>query len=151
MCEKYVRRPTASRFLAAFGAALLLGACAAANAPENIDAAYGLSVAAQVDMARPLDQAARCLVERQNAGSYPWGVGPGYTSTETYDDTVYLTQWFFIKRGMTWTTRLALHSSGEGATQVEVLLPVEHSTSEHYLRAALEVIARCQPASASAK
>ena len=108
-------------------------------------------MAAQVNLARPRDQAARCLVERQNAASYPWGVSPGYTSTETYDDTVYLTQWFFLKRGMTWTTRLALHPIGEGATQVEVLLPVEYSASEHYLRAALEVIARCQPASASAK
>lgn len=129
----------------------MLGACATANSPENIAASYGLSVAAEVNVARPRDEVARCLNERENSASYPMGIAPGFTATERYGDSVYVSQWFYLKRGMQWTTRFALHPIGDAATQVQVLLPVELSLSDHYLRAALEVIARCQPTSVSAK
>jgi len=102
-------------------------------------------------MARPRDDAARCLRERENSASYPWGVAPGFTSTEVKGENVYLTQWFSLKRGMQWSTYFVLRPTGDGSTLVQVVLPMEWSLSESYLRAALEVIEHCQPASASTR
>ncbi|HTT09950.1 MAG TPA: hypothetical protein VMG60_03585 [Burkholderiaceae bacterium] len=150
MDEKHAPTRPSRRLLCAFGAASLLAACAAANDPENIVASYGLSVAAQVDVAGPRDAMARCLVERQNVASYPMGIAPGYTATEIHGDTAYVTQWFSLKHGISWATRFALHPVGTGVTQVQVLLPVEQTSSAYYLRAALEVIRRCRLAAAGA-
>jgi hypothetical protein len=126
---------------------VVLGACATpAYAPEEMPAAYGLSVGAEVPMARSRDDAARCLRVRENSASYPWGVAPGFTSTEVKGDNAYVTQWFSLKRGMQWSTHFVLRPVGDGSTLIQVVLPMELSLSESYLRAALEVIGHCQPA-----
>src|SRR5262245_51353564 len=61
----------------------LLGACAAmAGAPAD-DASYGISVAAQVRVPGTQEEVAACLRRNENSASYPQGVSPGYTATET--------------------------------------------------------------------
>jgi|SRR5882672_3756452 len=126
-------------------AATLLGACAAGPSGPEIDAAYGVSVAAEVHLLRTQREAATCLRERENSASYPQGVSPGFTSTEIDGSALRVTQWFYLKRGATWTTRFLLRPLPDETTDVQVLLPVEMSASEHYRRAALELIANCQP------
>jgi hypothetical protein len=123
-----------------------LGACTTAGygTPSSDAANYGLSVAAEMHLARPQQAVALCLRESENLASYPQGVSPGFTTTQVDGDALYLTQWFYLKRGATWTTRFVLRPAGDGATDVQVLLPVERTASQAYRRAALELIARCQ-------
>ena len=124
---------------------VLLGACAGHYGPASDDAAsYGLSVAAQAHLPRSQQDVAACLHRRENTPSYPQGVSPGYTSTEVDNGVVRLTQWFYLKRGATWTTYFVLRSDGERATDVQVLLPVELTASQGYRRAAMELISRCK-------
>lgn len=130
--------------LGALFVALLTAACAEVPAPASSYGNYGLSVAAAVEVARPRDDVLRCLRERANSASYPYGNAPGFSALERDGETLYLTQWFYLKKGE-WSTRYALLATGPATTQVEVLLPVELSLSYYYHRAALEVIANCQP------
>ena len=126
-------------------AACLLGACSLGPKGQEIDAAYGLSVAAEVHLPRSQREVATCLRERENSASYPQGANPGFTSTEIDGTNLRVTQWFYLDRGATWTTRFLLRPSANETTDVQVLLPVESSASHLYRRAALDVIANCQP------
>ena len=126
-------------------AAMFLGACALGPKGQEIDAAYGLSVAAEVHLPRTQREVASCLRERENSVSYPQGASPGFTSTETDGTALRVTQWFYLERGATWTTRFMLRPSADDTTDVQVLLPVEVTASQSYGRAALELIANCQP------
>ena len=148
MNEKRLRPTPVRAVLGALFVSLLIGACAEVPAPASNYGNYGLSIAADVQVARTRDEVVLCLRERANSASYPTGNSPGFSALERDGDTLYLTQWFYLKKG-TWTTRYALHPIGAAATEVQVLLPVELSLSDHYLRAALEVIANCQPTSAT--
>jgi len=126
-------------------AAMFLGACALGPHGEEIDAAYGLSVAAEVHLPRTQREVATCLRERENSASYPQGASPGFTSTEIDGTALRVTQWFYLERGAVWTTRFVLRPSADDTTDVQVLLPVELTASHSYRRAALELIANCQP------
>jgi hypothetical protein len=110
----------------------------------NEDASYGLSVAAELRVAGSQQAVARCLRYKENSASYPQGVAPGFTATETEGTTVRITQWFFLKRGATWATRFDLRPLADGATIVQVILPIELYASQAYQRAAVELIAHCQ-------
>ena len=144
--EHPVRSAVACLAAGVFVTVSVLGACTVApNGGALNDAAnYGLSVAAELRLARPQQEVSLCLRERANSASYPQGVSPGFTTTEVAGGAMQLTQWFYLKRGMTWTTRFVLRRVGDAATDVQVLLPIELTASQGYLRAALELIARCQ-------
>ena len=130
----------------AFVVASLLSACAATpNGASPVDAAsYGLSVAAELRLTRTQQEVAACLRERENSASYPLGLAPGYTTTEADGGVLRVTQWFFLKRGMTRSTRFVLRPAGDAATDVEVWLPMELTVAQGYRRAAIELIARCR-------
>ncbi|HUL65036.1 MAG TPA: hypothetical protein VLW55_10510 [Burkholderiaceae bacterium] len=147
MNEKRVLPTPVRAVLGALFVGLLTAACAEVPAPASTYGNFGLSVAAAAQVARPRDEVVRCLRERANSASYPYGNSPGFDALERDGDTLYLTQWFYLKKGQ-WSTRYGLHPIGSDATEVEVLLPVELSLSYYYARAALEVIANCQPVSA---
>jgi len=137
----------------AFVVASILSACTAApNSAAPVDAAsYGLSVAAELRLARTQQEVVVCLRERENSASYPQGVAPGYTAVESSDGAVRVTQWFFLKRGMTRSTRFVLRPVGDAATDVQVWLPMELTVAQVYLRAANELIAHCRENSVGAK
>jgi hypothetical protein len=129
-----------------FATACALGACATSpgGSLANVTASYGLSVAAELRVAGTQQEVAFCLRRKESSASYPQGVSPGFTATESEGDVVRITQWFFLKRGASWATRFDLRPVADGATTVQVLLPTELYASETYLRAALELITRCQ-------
>jgi hypothetical protein len=132
------------------GAALVtvfvLGGCATSRngALANDVASYGLSVAAELRVAGTQQDVAQCLRHKENSASYPQGVAPGFTATESEGTTVRITQWFFLKRGATWATRFDLRPLADGATIVQILLPVELYASQAYELAAVELITHCQ-------
>jgi len=126
--------------------ASLLGACVVAPGGGSRDDAanYSLDVAAELHVAGTQQQVAACLRQRENTASYPQGISPGFTATESDADAVRITQWFYLKRGGEWTTRFVLRPAGDGATNVQVLLPTALSMAQGYRRASVELIARCQ-------
>jgi hypothetical protein len=126
--------------------ALILGACALPpNATSTDEAAnYGLSVAAELRVPGTQQEVAACLRRRENSASYPQGVSPGFSSTRIESGTVRLTQWFYLKHGMTWTTQFVLRAGGDGVTDVQIVLPTELTASQGYRRAALELVGHCQ-------
>src|SRR6267378_3222543 len=133
--------------------AVLFSACAAPSKDAGWDDAanYGLSVAAEFRVAGVQQDVAACLRRNENRASYPQGVSPGFTATKSDGDAVRLTQWFYLKRGGTWITWFVLRPAGEAATDVQVLLPTELSAAKAYLRAATELVVRCQANLAAAK
>jgi hypothetical protein len=138
---------TASRLTGApFLAACLLGACAfgPSGNSSSAPADYDLTVAAELRVAGAPTTVAACLRRNEDTPSYPQGVNPGFTSTETDGAVLRVTQWFFLGRDAVWTTRFVLRPAGDAATVVQVLMVVELTAAQGYQRAARELLARCQ-------
>jgi hypothetical protein len=142
----FVPAATASRLTA--GAFVVTGLLACAFGPtgntSTAPADYALSVAAEARLAATPTKVATCLRRDGNTVSYPQGVSPSFTSTEADGEGLHVTQWFFLRRGAAWTTRYVLRPTGDAATEVRVLLPLELTAAQGYQRAARELLAHCQ-------
>ncbi len=136
----------------AFIVACLLSGCAMApyDASSFDSANYGLSVASELRLAGSPQRVALCLREHGHSVSYPLGIAPGYTAAESDSGAVQLTQWFFLKRGMTRSTKFVLRPAAAAGTDVQVWLPMELTVAQGYRRAAIDLIARCGASSADA-